>query len=168
MPFNLEIKVPVKSLSSIKKKLNKIDAEYAGTLNQTDIYYKIKKGLLKLRIENGKSQLIQYFRDEKSKDRWSDYRILELSSDNAEEFLAGLFSAEVTVKKERKLYWYKNTRIHLDKVKGLGTFLELETKLTSGKKDARDRFNFLIKHLQLDVNNQIRKSYRDSLRKKNK
>ncbi len=168
MSFNLEIKVSIKSLSAIIKRLDEIDAEFAGVLYQTDIYYKIKKGLLKLRIENGRNQLIQYFRDEKSKDRWSDYRILEISSDNAGKFLKGLFNTEVTVKKERKLYWYKNTRIHLDKVKGLGMFLELETKLINGKKDARERFNFLVKHLQLDEKNQIRKSYRDLLIKRNK
>lgn len=168
MPLNLEIKVPIKSLSSIKKSLDEIDAEFAGVLHQTDIYYKIKKGLLKLRIENGKNQLIQYFRDEKSKDRWSDYRILEISSDDARKFLTELFITEVTVKKERKLYWYKNTRIHLDKVKGLGLFLELETKLTNGKKDASERFNFLLKHLQIDEKKQIRKSYRNLLIKRNK
>ena len=42
--------------------------------------------------------------------------------------------------KERKLFWFNNTRIHLDEVKELGNFLELETLLLDGKADAEKRF----------------------------
>jgi len=114
-------------------------------------------------MENGENQLIHYFRNETVKDRWSDYSVLKINDYKADKFLAGLFKTEVTVKKSRNLYWYKNTRIHLDKVKGLGTFLELETKLINGKKEAKERFDFLVNYLQLDAKKQIRKSYRDLL-----
>lgn len=162
MPVNLEIKVPVDSISLLENKLQVLGAEYAGILNQTDIYYRTEKGLLKLRIENGSSQLIHYFRDEVNKDRWSDYKILEING-SGEEFLSGLFETEVTVKKKRKLYWYNNTRVHLDEVENLGSFLELETKVINGGEDARERFAFLISRLRIDEQKQIRKSYRDLL-----
>lgn len=168
MPFNLEIKVAVKSLNQVQKKLVKLNAEDAGVLRQTDIYYKVENGLLKLRIENGENSLIYYLRNEKNKDRWSDYRVLKLSGSNAVKFFAALFVTDVTVKKIRKLYLYKSTRIHLDKVRGLGTYLELETKLINDKKDAKERFNFLVDYLQLDAKKQIRKSYRDLLLEKQK
>lgn len=163
MPFNLEIKIAVKSLNEVEKKLSALNAENSGVLIQTDIYYKTKNGLLKLRMENGENQLIHYFRNETVKDRWSDYSVLKINDYKADKFLAGLFKTEVTVKKSRNLYWYKNTRIHLDKVKGLGTFLELETKLINGKKEAKERFDFLVNYLQLDAKKQIRQSYRDLL-----
>ena len=51
---------------------------------------------------------------------------------------------EAVVEKKRLLYMYDNTRIHLDEVKGLGKFLELETLVLSGLKDAKNRFNKII------------------------
>ena len=168
MPRNLELKVHSKSFTNIKKAIKKTNAEYIGELVQKDIYYKTAKGLLKLRIENGQQSLIKYLRDEKGKDRWSDFHVLTFADGNAEELLKDIFDIETIVEKKRLLYMYNNTRIHLDEVKGLGKFLELETLVLKGLPDAKRRFKNTIDILDLDFKNQIKKSYKNLIEEKKK
>ncbi|MDQ7817445.1 MAG: class IV adenylate cyclase [Melioribacteraceae bacterium] len=159
MAFNLELKIKVDSHPQIINKLKKINSKFLGILKQKDIYYKVSKGLLKLRVENKNYWLIKYFRDEKGK-RWSNYEILKLSGRNPEKYLSEVFSVDQVVQKERKLFLYKNTRIHLDKVKGLGNFLELESVVTINKRRSEKEFNDVVRLLNLDLSKQIRASYK--------
>lgn len=169
MPTNLELKIKVSSFSPFVKILKDIGADFKGTLNQKDIYYSVTTGLLKLRLEDGNSSLIYYRREENKRNRWSDFEFLKFSDKNAEKFLNKIFNIEAVVEKKRKLYLYNDTRIHLDDVKSLGYFLELETILTGSRADAKKRFSEIVRVLGLDTGKQIKKSYRDLLiEKKNK
>jgi adenylate cyclase, class 2 len=161
MPQNLEVKIKCGSFRNIKKTLEIIGAKFTSTLNQKDIYYKNSKGLLKLRIENGKQTLIRYKRNENSANRWSNYNLLEFGQGNADRFFRNVFEIETVVEKKRLLYMYKNTRVHLDKIRYLGNYLELETLVINGKKDAKKRFNEIVYLLKLDLHKQIKKSNRD-------
>lgn len=166
MPVNLELKIKIDSFDSLIEKLKSINAKQDSILLQKDIYYKIPDGLLKLRIENGTKTLIFYNRDETSENRWSDFNLLKIKDDNAEEFLNKLFVVEEVVEKERKLFWFNNTRIHLDEVKELGNFLELETLVLDGKADAEKRFDEIVRLLNLDLSKQIKKSYKNLIAEK--
>ena len=168
MPQNLEVKIKLGSFNAVKKMLNKIGADFEATLNQKDIYYKNSGGLLKLRIENGAESLIHYKRNENSKNRWSNYSLLKFNEGNAEKFLRQIFKIETVVEKKRLLYMYNNTRIHLDKIKRLGNYLELETLVLNGQADAQKRFKEMVELLNLDLNKQIRKSNRDLMLGKKK
>ena len=64
------------------------------------------------------------------------------------------------MEKNRLLYIYNNTRVHLDKVKDLGKFLELETLVLNGLEDAKKRYSDIISKLELDLNNQLKNSYK--------
>lgn len=163
MPTNLELKISVTSHQPLKKILEQIGAENRGILKQKDVYYSIPNGLLKLRIENGNESLIFYNRNENSKNRWSDFEVLEFAKGKGEKFFNNLFDVEVIVKKKRELYYYDDTRIHFDAVKSLGKFLELETLVINSKVDAKKRFEKIISLLKLNESKQIRKSYRDLL-----
>ena len=163
MPTNLELKIRVTSHQSFKKILEQIGAENKGMLKQKDVYYSIPNGLLKLRIENGNESLIFYNRNENNKNRWSDFEVLQFANAKGEKFFNNLFDVEVIVKKKRELFYYDDTRIHLDSVKYLGNFLELETLVINGKVDAKKRFEKIIGLLKLNESKQIRKSYRDLL-----
>ena len=163
MLTNLELKIRVTSHQSLKKILEQIGAENKGMLNQKDVYYSIPNGLLKLRIENRYESLIFYNRNENNKNRWSDFEVLQFANAKGEKFFNNLFDVEVIVKKKRELFYYDDTRIHLDKVNNLGKFLELETLVINGKADAKKRFTKIINLLKLDESKQIRKSYRDLL-----
>ena len=166
MPINLELKINVKSHQIFRKKLKKIGAKTIGILNQKDVYYKVPKGLLKLRIENEKESLIFYSRDEARKNRWSNYDILKIENGGSEKFLRKIFAIEIVVEKIRELFYFENTRIHLDKVKSLGYYLELETLVLQSKAEAMIRFDRIRNLLDLDILKQIKKSYRDLLMQK--
>lgn len=166
MARNLEIKVKLSSHKSVKEILTANGILNSEFLHQKDIYYNVDNGILKLRIENENQTLIFYDRNEKAKKRWSDYYLLNITTKDAEEFFKRLFNEIVTVEKKRELFIYKDTRIHLDKVKGLDYFLELETRVTNGLKDAEKRFNYLVNLLNLKSKTEIRASYKDLLLQK--
>ncbi len=168
MPLNLELKVKLDSFKEVKKLLKKIKAEHTATFKQKDVYYATRAGLLKLRIENGSESIITYKRDEKSKDRFSDYCVIYFADGNGEKFFGSVLKTEAVVEKKRLLYMYDNTRVHLDEVKGLGTFLELETLVVKGKSDAKKRFDYIVKALELSKYKSIRKSYRDLIKAQNR
>lgn len=70
------------------------------------------------------------------------------------------FSVLTEVKKKREVFICDEVRIHLDRVKELGSFLEFEviyTKLFSAKK----RMSELIKYFELNENEFIKHSYSD-------
>ena len=163
MPTNLELKIKVGSHQKVRERLVDLGADNIGVLNQRDVYYNIPEGLLKLRIENEKESLIFYERDEKGSNRWSDFDVIKFESTGGEDFLSKIFPVETVVVKVRELYIYDNTRIHLDEVKNLGSYLELETLVLKGKEEAKERFENIITILRLDTSKQIRKSYRDLL-----
>ena len=162
MALNLELKIKVSSHDKMIKLINENRGKFIKTLIQKDTYYKFDKGLMKLREQNGEFELVKYKRNEKKGERWSDYSLLFLKGENVEEYLNDLFTIETIVEKERQLYIYNNTRIHLDTVKDLGNFLELETVVKNiTKEDAIEEFEKVVEFLKMDVDNQIRKSYRD-------
>ncbi len=166
MPTNLELKIHLDNPDRVMEKIQIINSEYKGELNQTDVYYRYKKGLLKLRTENGSQTLIKYNRNEDTGSRWSDYQLISLENNNAREYLDDILETETVVEKRRQLYLFDNTRIHLDTVKDLGSFLELETLVINGKDDAEKRFNKIIGLLGLDTQKEIRRSYRDLMLEK--
>jgi len=165
MALNLELKIKVDSHRKYVSALKQAGAQNPGTLKQKDVYYKVKNGLLKLRIENGTYTLIKYFRNENGK-RWSNYELMKIEAKNPERYLNEIFDVEAVVFKEREYWLYKNTRVHLDTVKGLGKFLELETLLTRDRTDATEKFNEIVKILDLDPTKQIHSSYKNLLMKK--
>jgi adenylate cyclase, class 2 len=165
MPFNLELKIKIDSHLQIEKILKDNNASFEGLLVQKDIYYKVNSGLLKMRAENGKSTLIKYLRDESGK-RWSNYELLEIHGKNPEKYFADILIVEAIVEKKRKLYLYDNTRIHLDEVKSLGKFLELEALLDDTKASATKRFERVKKLLVIENHKEIRASYKNLIMKK--
>lgn len=167
MALNLELKIKVFNHNNIIQLIEQYGGKKIKLLYQKDSYFVFNKGLLKLREQNGVFELIKYKRDEINKERWSDYSLLYLNGQNVEKYLYDIFNLECIVKKERTLIIYKNTRIHLDKVEGLGNFLELETvveKIT--REEAKEEFEEVVNILHLDLSNEIRKSYRDLILEK--
>jgi adenylate cyclase, class 2 len=106
-----------------------------GVLSQRDTYFRVQHGRLKLREEVGaKAHLIAYERPDLATQRQSRYRIVTV--DDAGELKAALESTlgiAVVVAKERHLFiWDEVVRIHLDRVHGLGHFIEFEAVMGGG------------------------------------
>lgn len=136
MATNIEIKARVKDMTAIKARAEAISDKPVERIAQEDIFFRITKGRLKLRIlgpEHG--QLIYYLRPDIAGPKRSDYFISVTNEpESLKLVLASSLGIRGVVKKERWLYWVDHTRIHLDQVEGLGSFMELEVMLQVGQR----------------------------------
>lgn len=111
-----------------------LGAKDHGEIRQSDTYFTVPRGGLKLREEHpGRPHLIQFERASKPQQRESRYRIAEV--DDAEALRAALTAAigtTVVVCKTRRLFLWRQVRIHLDTVERLGNFIEIEAVAPPG------------------------------------
>ena len=128
MPQNLELKAVIKSIERAERVADALPARRAGVLKQTDTYFAVASGRLKLReIEGDRSELIFYQRDESSSSRISAFEIVPVTDPvGLKKMLLSSIGLRSVVEKTRLLYMYGTTRIHLDHVKSLGEFVEFE------------------------------------------
>jgi adenylate cyclase len=66
------------------------------------------------------------------------------------------------VRKRREVWLYRNARIHLDTVDGLGQFIEIEVVVTEGLPQARRLMQSLTSRLRIDQERLVARSYGDS------
>jgi adenylate cyclase class IV len=99
-----------------------------GTIEQRDTYFHVARGGLKLREETpGGPHLIQFERADQPQQRPSSYRIFAVDdAATARTALDAALGTRGAVAKRRRLFLWRDVRIHLDEVEGLGAFIELE------------------------------------------
>jgi predicted adenylyl cyclase CyaB len=167
MNKNLEFKAKCQSLKSAVKTCNRLGARKKGILRQTDTYFKVKSGRLKVREINGEDfELIWYMRENVKGSRYSDFIVVPLEEPKKMKALCrGLFGVRLVVVKHRLLYMYKNARIHIDTVRGLGKFVEFEVIVNRGKNQARQLMDFLIAEFRISKKTIVAESYSDLLLK---
>ncbi len=124
---NIELKArdpdPARSLQASLD----VGASDEGWLRQTDTYFRVPHGRLKLREEDAVSQLISYERANQAEARESRYRLVEVSDPaGLKDALSDALGVLVVVEKSRRLLLWQGVRIHLDEVRGLGSFIEIE------------------------------------------
>jgi predicted adenylyl cyclase CyaB len=166
MPQNLEIKCRYPSAAKARERAKALGASARGILRQTDTYFKVDSGRLKLREINGKQfELIYYRRPDSKSTRYSDYSIISLpEARSAKSLFRSHFGVTVVVRKKRTLFLYKNARIHIDTVAGLGTFVEFEVVVTKGKRQAQELMNVLLQQFGIVPSMLIGGSYSDMIR----
>lgn len=105
-----------------------IGAADHGEIWQQDTYFNVANGGLKLREERpGRPHLIQFERANEPQQRESRYRIIEVEDGPMlSAALAAAIGVRVVVAKRRRLFLWRDVRIHLDNVERLGRFIELE------------------------------------------
>ena len=82
-----------------------------------------------------------------------------------EQALTRALGVSVVVDKVRELYLWEHTRVHLDAVKGLGTFVELETVIREQSVEvARGECESIQKALEINADDLLSVSYADLLR----
>jgi adenylate cyclase, class 2 len=165
MSQNLELKARIASVSDAVRIAHRLKAQRKGIVRQRDIYYKVSRGRLKLRIINNRlAELIFYNRPNKKGRRYSDYVILPVSNVRlANELCTAAFGQKVVVEKERRLFLYKNSRIHFDEVRGLGTFIEFEVLVMHGKQQAQKLLELLSVEFGIQRTATVAASYSDLL-----
>lgn len=142
---NLELKVRC-APGDLERVRARADAAGIGPfhrMRQIDTYFRVSQGRLKLRaIEPdsgpGAVEMIAYHRADLPGSRWSHYHRVPLdgaAADGLRQALADVAGVLAVVDKTREVAIARRTRIHLDRVRGLGDFVELET-VVAGDEDA--------------------------------
>jgi len=134
MPRNIEIKARIspQRYEPIRSAALSLSSPGASeTLSQRDTFYRVPFGRLKLReFEHGVAELIAYERPDRAGPKPSSYVIFPCTDPLAlHEALALTLGIRGIVEKRREVIHVGQTRVHLDEVSGLGTFLELEVVL---------------------------------------
>ena len=131
MARNIEIKASVADLAPIEARARAIATQGPEDLVQDDTFFRCGSGRLKLReLGDGRGELIHYVRSDEAGPKASEYSIAPTCAPAPlRETLARAFGILGRVAKKRRLYLVGRTRIHLDQVEGLGSFVELEVVL---------------------------------------
>lgn len=166
---NIEIKVRVGDLERVRGLAVALGARDRGSTHDVDTYFGVEResGRLKLRQSAGHSggTLIYYERADEADSRPSDYSLLHVDEPEAlKAMLGSALGVRVIVMKVRHLFVYGATRIHLDRVEALGSFVELETVMGSqSATEARAEHDLVRRRLELDGYEIVPVSYGDLL-----
>lgn len=133
---NVEIKARFESVAQFEEAVlvaKKLSGDGTGDiLVQRDVFFNSSTGRLKLRYEEGReARLIQYSRPDTASAKLSEFKLMTVAEPQLlEQMLRDSIGVKGIVEKTRHLFMVGQTRIHLDNVKGLGHFFELEVCLT--------------------------------------
>lgn len=132
MSRNVEIKARLESIEELLPRVKAIADSGPTEIAQDDTFFSCPNGRLKLRAFSETSgELIFYRRSDSAGPKESFYFISPTASPNTlRETLSLAYGERGRVRKHRTLFVLGRTRIHLDKVVGLGDFLELEVVLS--------------------------------------
>src|SRR3989304_2565858 len=100
---NLEIKIKIDSYDTIDNIINILKHFYVTDLLQSDTYFTVSEGRLKLREESNKTPyMIYYQRPDLNSERYSDYSIYPITNVNMfNKVFSKLLHTELIIKKIR-------------------------------------------------------------------
>ncbi len=167
MPRNIEIKARIASVEAMLPIVAALSDQGPIAISQDDTFFVCNAGRLKLRaFSDDEGELIFYRRGDEQGPKESFYLRSPTSSPaSLRETLALAYGQAGRVQKQRTLFLAGRTRVHLDRVHGLGDFLELEVVLEDhesadvGVREARD----LMLRLGVDPSRCIECAYVDLL-----
>ena len=181
MATNLEFKAKCQSLEYLYPRLAELTAKHRETVHQIDTYFSLLRGKdaltpkdckprLKLReIEAGEEGwLIYYERPNQHGSRYSQYHLSQINDPSTlKTLLTAALGVETIVEKQREIWMFKNTRIHLDTVADLGEYIELET-VFQGQTEAEAiaEHQHVKNTLHLDTAEPVAVSYSDLVMQK--
>ena len=131
MARNIEIKARVANLNELVARVSPLACSGPERIFQDDTFFECSEGRLKLRkFSADAGELIFYRRANQTGPKESFYvRSPTASPESLREALTLAYGATGRVIKNRIVYMVGRTRVHLDTVQGLGTFMELEVVL---------------------------------------
>ena len=125
--LNIEIKAKCLDHEKVKGILKSLNADFKGTDHQIDMYFNVTKGRLKLREGNIENHLIFYERENKEGPKQSNTILFDfVPGSSLKNILINSLGVIVVVDKSREIYFIDNVKFHIDTVKDLGTFVEIE------------------------------------------
>src|ERR1700741_4977643 len=125
--LNVEIKARCKNPDAIRNYLQTNHAIFKGTDEQTDTYFNVANGRLKLREGNIENNLVYYERKNEEGAKESNFQLINLpDAKRLKEMLTRSLGIKIIVEKKREIYFIGNVKFHIDEVVGLGNFAEIE------------------------------------------
>ncbi len=168
--LNIEIKAKCMRQDLIRNILKSNNADFKGLDHQIDTYFKVNDGRLKLREGNIENHLIHYSRENKEGPKQSNVILYKSNPKSSlKEILTKALGVLIVVDKKREIYFIGNVKFHLDKVRSLGTFVEIEaidSYGTIGKDKLLEQCNFYSSLFSISEKDLISVSYSDLLLKK--
>ncbi len=164
---NFEFKARADEIEKSENLLLTLNPEFKGIDHQTDTYFNVVHGRLKLREGNIENSLINYEREDYAGAKESRVILYRHTSDAAlKEILTKQLGVKVVVKKKRKIYFVENVKIHFDQVEQLGTFIEVEAIDKKGSfttDELKEQCNRFFDFFGLKKEDIIDKSYSDMI-----
>lgn len=135
MARNIEIKARIGDPAAVRERVAAVANEGPTEIAQEDTFFNCSAGRLKLRaFSNTHGELIFYRRSDQHGPKESYYvRTATAEPEMLRQTLALAYGETGRVRKRRTLFLIGRTRIHLDEVENLGSFLELEVVLREGE-----------------------------------
>jgi predicted adenylyl cyclase CyaB len=167
MPSNIEIKAVLNNRAAAEAVAVRPSDTPAQIIEQEDTFFRCDGARLKLRIlGSDRGELIRYERSDEADARRSQYEIARTSDPQVlKDILKRTLGVTGIVKKTRTLYLSGQTRVHIDEVEGLGTFLELEVVLRDGQTEAEGKAiaERLMAEFGINKQNLVSEAYVDLL-----
>jgi len=164
---NVEIKARCSDPEPVRNILVANRAEFIGTDSQTDTYFNVAEGRLKLRQGNIENHLIRYHRSDKSGPKISGVMLYKPGdAETLKSILADALGVKVVVDKVREIYFIGNVKFHIDRVEGLGGFVEIEVideAETIELDQLHRKCEYYIELLNLDRDDFLENSYSDMI-----
>ncbi|MEK7546742.1 MAG: class IV adenylate cyclase [Patescibacteria group bacterium] len=165
--INIEIKARCDNHEKVRNFLKSRKAGFRGIDHQVDTYFKVGAGRLKLREGNIENYLIFYERENKEGPKQSKVNLFKTPPKSSlKDILTQALGVLVIVDKKREIYFIENVKFHIDTVKDLGTFMEIEAIDSDGnigKEKLLEQCNNYIKSFDISENDLISVSYSDLL-----
>lgn len=171
---NIEIKARCGDAERVRRVLRGQGADFRGVDHQVDTYFAVSRGRLKLRQGNIENALIFYERPDQAGPKRADVKLLRTDAAQAallHETLTAALATSVVVDKQREIYFIDNVKFHIDRVEGLGEFVEIEAideNGTIGAEALGRQCDAYIALLAIDAADLVHVSYSDLLMELNK
>jgi predicted adenylyl cyclase CyaB len=170
MARNVEIKARVRDPRKVHARAEELSDTSARVLDQEDVFFRVPDGRLKLRtFPDGRGELIFYRRPDAAGPKTSEYFIHRtLDPSSLRDLLTRSLGVRGVVQKRRLLYLVGPTRVHLDEVEGLGSFVELEVVLEEGQpsEEGEEVARDLLRRLGIAIEDRVAGAYIDLLEEK--
>jgi adenylate cyclase, class 2 len=165
--LNVEIKAKCSDPSFIRDYLISNKAVFKGVDDQTDTYFKVANGRLKLREGTIENNLIYYEREVQTGPKNSHFNLVKVEdATGLKDVLTKSIGVKLIVKKKREIYYIKNVKFHIDIVHGLGSFVEIEAGnivVDLSQEQLKTQCDFYIKEFKIKSEDMIDVSYSDLL-----
>jgi len=166
---NFEFKAQIEDEGRVRDALKTLKARSIGTDHQVDTYFRVPAGRLKVREGRIENALIFYRRSNARRARQSAVEMMLLPRRNSlRAILERVLETLAVVDKRREIYFVKNVKIHLDRVRHLGKFLEVEAISRTGDlKKIRSQARHFQELFGITAKDIVAESYSDLILAKN-